>query len=234
MIRWTLILFGALVLFMISGGIPVEGADVSLVFRTPLFACLLVGLCGLLVACCIRIRRGLGGLFFLFAHLGVVLILAGAGLGRLYRAEGQVALPFGVMGFRQAIDALPAATPEDESVPLGFSLAVTDFEVDYYDPSYNLFKPEVAEPERGDDYALSGEFEMKSEGGLELPAYGVVPRSLLWDEIAEVWRQQVALTNGWVLQCGSRTPKVFDAMLEIETDGGKELRPLRVNAPVTV
>jgi hypothetical protein len=129
MLRWALAVLMALVLFLVGGGIPVAGGGETVVFRTPVFLLLVVVLGGLLVACCLRWRGGIKGVFFLLAHLGGVWVIAGAGVGYVMGRQGQVALPIG--GWH-AVDALPGRDSAAAAFPLGFSVSVSRFNVEYY------------------------------------------------------------------------------------------------------
>jgi hypothetical protein len=141
MILGTLMLLGLLALFLIAGGIPVGGAVPTVVFHTPLFMMLLALLCVMLGLGCARYGRGWRRLVFWPVHLGVVLILVGAGLGALRGVEGQMTLP---VGGWHAASHLPL--PDGRNIPLGFAVAVDDFEVTYYEPTQQtpkLFKAEL-------------------------------------------------------------------------------------------
>lgn len=229
MIRFMLILLGLLVLFMIAGGIPIEGGAQTTVFRTPAFIALLVTLCALLILGCARYGRGLRRAVFWPAHLGIVLILLGAGLGFLSGVSGHLAMP---MGSWHMADRLPAG--QGDSIPLGFGLSVRDFDVKHYDPTYLLYHPKTDEARKAEDYSLVTELALTVDGVLPIEGYGEVPRSELWDVAASAWVPQLSLTNGWVLQRGRETPKEYTATLDIRKGRETETRVLKVNKPVTV
>ncbi len=139
MIRATLMLLGLLALFLIAGGIPVAGEVPTIVFQTPLFRLLLALLCVLLGLGCARYGRGWRRLIFWPVHLGIVLILIGAGLGALRGVEGQLVLPVGEW---HAAGHLPL--PDGTDLPLGFEISVHDFDVTYYEPTADA--PQVRTP----------------------------------------------------------------------------------------
>jgi len=123
------ILLVVLALFMIAGGIPIEGDAQLVVFRTPMFVVLLDALCVLLVLGCARYGRRPARAVFLPAHLGVLLVLAGTAMSALLGADGHLSLP---VGGWHAANRLPVAA-DSAAVELGFRLSVTDFEVSYYE-----------------------------------------------------------------------------------------------------
>jgi hypothetical protein len=231
MIHFAIILLGALVMFMIAGGIPLAAGAQTVVFRTPIFMALLGVLCVLLVLGCARYGRGQWRrAAFWPAHLGIVLILAGAALGLLLAERGEMALPVDAL---HKTDCLPSAK-QGAGVPLGFALSVSDFKVDYYDPRYRLFTPTTDHPRSAQDYICREELALTSAGELQIQGYGTVARATLWDPSQGAWVPNLTLTNGWILERGSGTPKVFVATLETDCGGVTATHTLKVNRPVTV
>jgi hypothetical protein len=232
MMRLALVVLSALIMFMVAGGIPVgHSNDALVVFKTPIFTVLLVLLSGLLVACSLRYRRGVRGVLFLFAHLGVVAILIGAGIGRLRGVSGRVSLP---VGGPHSVDSLAPPEAGGVRIPLGFRLAATTFDVSYHDPAYGLFRPLNDMPMGANDYDFVGDFEFDAKGVLQTPDYTAISRDQLWDEDMKLWLPQFIFTNGWVLQRGPLTPKHYVASLRISASNEVQAASLRVNAPVTV
>ena len=72
-----------------------------------------------------RLRLEWRRIGFAGIHLGVVLVLIGAAIGRLTRTTGYIPVAVGYMSDRYQRAA------DDQEVPLGFSLALRDFRTDY-------------------------------------------------------------------------------------------------------
>jgi hypothetical protein len=230
MIRFALILLGLLALFMAAGGIPVADGTQTVVFRTPVFVVLTGALGCVLILGCARYGRGLKRLVFWPAHLGVVVILVGAGLGYLHGIRGDLVVP--VAGWHTTRH-LPG--PDGESgADLGFDLSVTDFRVDYYDPAYALFVPTNDRPRSAEDFALKATLSPGPDGSLRITGYGRVPKADLWNITAAEWVPRLRLSNGWILRRGRQTPREFTAALRIVRDGVETAETVRVNAPVNV
>ena len=228
MIRATIVLLGLIALCLMKGGIPMGGEVSTAIFHSPLFILLLATLSGLLVLGCARYGRGVRGLIFWPVHLGVILILLGAGLGALHGVEGKMTVP--VAGWHVATH-LPL--PDGRNLPLGFGFSAEDFEVDHYDPSYSLYKPLIENPRSVDDYGAGEEVVLSAAGTLELKGYGSVPREQLWNGASSTWVEELGLPNGWVLQRRSPTPKEFRATLKIEQGTETSSHILKVNHPAT-
>jgi hypothetical protein len=129
MLTAAIIVLGGIVLFLLAGAVPVQDGAQAVVFRTPAFMGLLAALAILLVAACLRRVRLPGRFAFVLTHLGIVVILAGALLGFLFGRRSDFTVPVaGSHAVRALVDA------EGRRIPLGFSLAVADFRVDYYEP----------------------------------------------------------------------------------------------------
>ena len=126
----VVILFGLLVLFMLAGVFPVQGGIQTAVFYTPVFLLLMAILATLSLTCCWRKKdvflRKIG---FHLTHLGIIVILAGALIGYLTAKKSEFALP--ISGTHE-IKQIP--TPDGQSsYDLDFSIAVTNFTVDFYE-----------------------------------------------------------------------------------------------------
>lgn len=126
----TVILLMLLVLFMLAGVFPVHGGMQAVIFHTPVFLVILAGLAVALVACCSK-RKGLTARQFAFylAHLGTVVIFAGALTGYLKAKKSEFALP--ISGHHE-VRQLPGPD-EKTSYDLDFGIAVTNFTVDFYE-----------------------------------------------------------------------------------------------------
>jgi hypothetical protein len=76
------------------------------------------------------------------AHLGIVLLLAGAAVGNLWGVRGRLDMQEG-----QRADTFRVAAEDGRFVParLGFTLALEDFELEEYQPDYRLMLFDVAD-----------------------------------------------------------------------------------------
>jgi len=118
------LLIGALVVTLIAGGLPVADHARLAVFTSPVFLSL-SALAGVLcLIACLRKRKPVHQIPFWSAHMGVVLILFGAALGRTSGLRGNLAMP---VSEAVSIARLPADAGLP-SIPLGFRLSVRDFD----------------------------------------------------------------------------------------------------------
>lgn len=228
MLAAALILLSALALFMVAGGIPLEDEAQLAVFRTPVFIALMGGFGMLLIVACARFGRGMKRIPFWLAHFGVVLMLFGAGLGYRTAEKGNLALPVG--GWHKADRAMHA---DGSSIDLDFKVSVTDFDVDFYDPVYRLYKPTVAAPRTGEDYTHHTDLVLAGDGSLDVAEYGVVTRDRLRDPATDDCVPQLELENGWILQAEERTPRKFVATVSLENGEAGKTADVMVNRPVS-
>lgn len=228
--RFAVYLFSALILFMVAGALPEPGGAQLAVFRTPLFIGLLSVLSVCLIGCCRRrIRwRDTG---FILCHVGIVLILLGAGLGYWLGKRTQFAAPIAV---DHSIRELPG--PNETGIPLTFGLAVSDFSVDYYSRSYNLYRPPPP-GHAGDEaagYAFIRTVPVPDEGQMDVGEGILLDVNELRDEEGRFVLQHI-LPNGDLMQLAVGTPRSFRAVLRFEFDDRPTLtRELSVNHPVRV
>lgn len=197
-----------LCLFFLAGAIPLPSVDVLGVFHTPVFFVLLALmalLCFVWSARCLRRRWSSRTLFFLAAHLGIVFLLLGAALGYFRGERTQFAAMIGAA----PENVLPG--PDNRSIALPFSLAITSFRTESYPPSYHLYEsPATA----GDDYVLLGAYRFDRNGRMVLPGRLVLFDHELCDENG-VWQSQKILPDGRLLHRGSAVPSHFSAMAQI-------------------
>lgn len=230
MIRAAMVVLAGLLLLLVAGGIPVDNGAQLAVFRTPVFRLLAAGLALLCIAACARYGRSWRRLPFWLAHLGVVAILVGAGLGSVWAVRGRLALPVAVP---YRVEQLPT-DKKGVFEPLGFSLQVSDFRADFYPPVYELYRPRVQAPQGAADYEPEARLPLRDDGTLAHPSIREIRRAQLWDAGRNDWVERVALGDGRVLQRGPRTAKHFEARLRTLQDGVVADHRLRVNHPVTV
>lgn len=226
-----------LVLFMLAGVIPAGQGEQGVLYRTPVFVALLGILAFSILSCSRRHRFSRKTVGFFLTHYGVVAILGGAFAGYVLGKKGELAVPI------TAHHTLWELTGRDGSaLPLGFGLSVTDFDVQFYDPDYDLYRiaPSQAQAEEDGDggggaqYEYVARFTLSREGRLDLGELGHVDETdLRGDSGTGDWVEQHVLSNGWVLQKASATPKRYAASVKItDTDGSTHEADLVVNQPV--
>ncbi len=231
MMPLAIALFTVLALFMAAGGIPLPDHAQLVIFRTPVFQLLAAALALLCIAACARYGRAWRRVPFWLAHMGAVVILLGAALGSRLAVRGQLVLP---VTADHAVDALP---PEQDggSIALGFQLSVADFKVEYYRPTYDLYRATVPQPMSADDYVHEAQCTLGEDDMLRGPAtIPPIGRRALWDTIQNDWTQQLILEDGRILQRGQRTPRLFEAVLSVRHNAESHQHVLRVNAPATI
>lgn len=226
--RIGLLLLGVAVLFMVSGAIPAEGDTQTVVFRTPLFVALMACIAGITTVCCVRRRIRLRSVPFLICHVGAVLILAGGFIRYLRGRDTQLAAP--VSG-THAIAQL--TLPNDDTVRLPFSIAVLDFDVQFYPPVYRLFRRQGP---NGADDGVAGDapvdLPVAGRDTVDLGELGTLAVDALRTAGGE-WRQHYLLTDGSQLERLSPTPRHFAARLRFtDADGTTANRTVAVNHPV--
>ena len=212
-----------IVLFMLAGVVPVPGGDAGIIFKTPVFMLLVATECVLLLAAAVRQVRAMR-LALALAHGGVVVLLLGALLGYLFSKDAEFSVP---VGGAQGITQIPA-TATGVVYTLPFSVRVSDFRVDYYDPCYHLFRPAQGMPPH--EYVRT--VMPPATGMLALAEAGALPVDALLDARG-AWKERVVLDNGWFLRL-RRTPKHFEATLQLQAgNAAPVVAALAVNHPVT-
>ena len=226
-----------LVLFMLAGVIPAGQGEQGVVFRTPVFVVLLGVLVFSILSCSRRYRFSRRTVGFFLTHYGVVAILGGAFAGYVLGERGELAVPI------TAHHTLWELTGGDgTTVPFGFGVSVTAFDVRFYDPDYDLYRivsaadrtGETGEGSDGAEYEYVARFTLSREGRLDLGEFGYVGGTdLRADSGAGDWVEQHVLPNGWVLQKAPGAPRRYAATLKItDADGSTREEELIVNQPV--
>jgi hypothetical protein len=221
--KFAVIVFSALILFLLAGVIPVRGGlHVSSIYYSPVFMLLLLLLSLLSVRCCMRRKFGLKQSGFYLAHLGVVLILSGAFAGYLTGTKGML-----LLSLEPPQPAGQMLTQEGDTVDFGFDVSAEDFQVKFYPPVYQLYQPvppaEVAPGQM--PYKPAGEFSADGQGVCVVP--GMEPVSNLWNEARQEWTPRRRLPDGSVLNLARQMPSFFGVTLNAD---GKKL-PVRINHP---
>jgi hypothetical protein len=230
MIPVVLVLFAACGLMFVSGGVPIEGDAQLAVFRTPLFIAMLGAVGALCVVACARYGRSWRRWPFWLVHLGAVVILLGAGLGKASSVGGRLALP---VSPEHQVDAV-RVPGQTGGVPLGFGLSVVNFRVDYYPPVYRVYRQAATKTGGEDSFEYEGEVAAGDDYTLRGKGIGLVGRDILWDAESGDWAEQRVLPDGRVLQRAGRTARHFEAVLSVSRDGRTDKHVLAVNRPVTV
>jgi hypothetical protein len=219
----AVLIMGALILFLLAGVIPVPGGlHGGSIYYSPVFMLLLLLLSLLSIRCCMRRKISLKQSGFYLVHLGVVLILAGAFAGYVAGKKGIIQLS---LMPQQSVGRL--LNGEGDTVSFGFEVAAENFQVKFYPPVYQLYRP--LPPEKivpGQmPYEKAGEF-CAGEGGLcTIPNLG--PVSNLWNETRQEWAQRKMLPDGLFLHLAKQTPSFFGVTLLID---GQKL-PVSINHP---
>ena len=226
----TIVLLSLLALFMLAGVLPSKGDMQTAVFRTPVFMALVAGLCVFVFICAITRRDSLARRIpFLLSHGGAVILVAGAGGSLLWGIHGDLVLP---LMEQHRIERLH--TDEGENVPLGFQVAAKRFQVDYYPPRYDVYRPAPPRPfAKGQDrYDFVRRVPVEGMAEIDLREGGQVPVRELQSGGEERWSLLHHLTNGWMLRQAPRTAKHFEAELIVtDRDGTWTNGILRVNHP---
>ncbi|MDD2707421.1 MAG: cytochrome c biogenesis protein ResB [Verrucomicrobiae bacterium] len=225
----SVFLTGTLVFLLLAGAV-LPGDEVALeLFHSPLFLGVVVLFGGALVACMGRNFRRWSAGFFL-AHGGVVLILAGAGMGFVWGKKSELEVP---VSEDRVIRRFPVGG--GGTVDAGFGLAVKSFQVERHPPDYALCRPDPKR-EGGDKaggYELAGKVRLKN-GVLNLGPLGRVPENELKDPGGKgEWVGECILDNGWVLRRLPAMDRHYRAVLKLtDSNGETQERTLEVNRPL--
>lgn len=211
------------ILFLVAGAIPVDGGNPAIIFQTPAFLVAVGAGAVLLLAACFRCRPPLRQLAFVLAHAGLVLLMAGAFSD--WRSEQRIAGVRLPVGMGHAIGKLRDA--EGRVVDLGFTLEVVDFAVDYYDPVYSLFRPDVSGPE-GEAFVRQVDPRVPSTLR-RIPGGGVDAADL---KAQGHWVPELPLAGGWILRKQAEIPRGYEADVRIAFAGASRSSALAVNHPV--
>ncbi|MBT3380372.1 MAG: hypothetical protein HN742_39350 [Lentisphaerae bacterium] len=225
----SVILFCVLVLFMIAGAIPIEGGSQVVIFKTPLFLVLAGLLVVLLVGCCFTRRLTRKRIPFLLTHLGIAILLCGAGLGFMMGRKAEFGLPI-----TQHHVGRDIPLRDGTSLNMGFGITVREFAVDYYSARYGLYRPPTGAATEDSDYQLVKEVTVEAEGAADLGASGEISGNELRNEEDGEWKRQYVLENEWILQYIASTPRNYTAQLRLTDDDENATDvELAVNHPVT-
>jgi hypothetical protein len=221
--KFAVVVFSALLLFLLAGVIPVPGGlHANNIYYSPVFMLLLLLLSILSVRCSLRRKFSLKQSGFYLLHLGIVLILVGAFAGYVAGTKGMIQLSL--------VPQKPVGqllTGKGKPISFGFDVAVENFQVKFYPPVYQLFRPLPAEKIVPGQmpYEKAGVFNAGENGVCVLKGLG--PVSNLWNEARQEWVQRKMLPDGSFLHLTGQTPSFFGVTLLIE---GRKL-PVSINHP---
>ncbi len=219
----AVVVFSALILFLLTGVIPVPGGlHANTIYYSPVFMLLLLLLSLLSVRCGLRRKFAIKQTGFYLVHFAVVLILAGAFVGYVAGTKGTVQL---ALRPSQAVGHF--LNGAGNTVSLGFEVAAEDFQVKFYPPFYQRYCPLPSEKIVPGQmpYEKSGEFSPSENGVCTIKRIGVV--SNLWNEVGQSWVQRKMLPDGSFLYLAGQTPSFYGVTLLIE---GRKL-PVSINHP---
>ena len=227
--KFTVFILALIVLFMLAGVLPVAEGTQAVVLHSPVFMVLLALLACAILYCCIRRRPGVKQIGFYLGHLGVAAILIGAAIGFVAGQKTSCAIPISTI---HAISELPQENAEP--IQLDFSIAVTQFTVEYYDPPYYLYQPVTSTGEiPRTDYEFVEKISLAGSESVEINDSFSVSSQTLKDGNGQ-WVPQHFLENGWVLQKGEAMPLHYSAQIRLKgTDDDAVEAELAVNHPVS-
>lgn len=225
---FSMVVMALIILLMLVGGLPAPGGGQAVIFGSPVFVALCALLCGALLSCCWRRRRsGRRRIVFLVLHLGVSMILIGGFIGFVAGRRTNVVLP---LDGRQ-IAAFQTAD-QQSFFTTGFSVAASDFDVEFYDPAYFLYRPPAG---ADDDYEFVKKIQFR-DGKLDLGNQGEIAVTQLRNHDTGEWLYRKLLDNGWMLQRANPVARRYGAQLHFKPDGQdvdapRLTRQLAVNQP---
>lgn len=223
--KFAILIMGALVLFLFAGVIPVPGGfNANSIYYSPVMMLLFLLLSILSIRCCIHRRFRLKQAGFHLVHSGAVLILAGAFIGYIAGTKGTVQLSL--------LPQKPAGhfmTAKGDTADFGFDVAAEDFQVKFYPPKYQLFRPVAPDKVVPGQmpYEKAGEFSAGENGVCVIAGAGSV--SNLWSEARQEWVQRKMFPDGSFLYRAEQTPSFFGVTLLIN---GRKL-PVTINHPAS-
>jgi hypothetical protein len=228
-LKFSVFLLLLLVLFMLAGVLPVADGTQDVIFRTPVFIALLFVLACTLVFACFKQRFSFKNIGFYLAHLGVAAILVGAGIGFVFGSKTSCTLPVDEQHKTSEI-----ILKNGKAVPLEFDITVTSFDVDFYDPPYNLYRPVTAENgSQVNDYEFVRRIRFRDDKPVQVLETITVLAGDLKDGSGQ-WVPQHYLENGWMLEKGRAMPRTYTAGMRITGKDDDTLeKDLVVNHPVS-
>lgn len=224
--RFSLAIFCLLLVLLLTGVIPIgNGQNARAVYYSPVFILLLALLSGASVWCCLCRRFSLKQGGFYLVHLGIAAILCGAFIGYVTGAKGTVRLPL-----RPGTSAGKVVTVKGRTVEFGFTVAAEDFEVKFYPPVYQLYRPLAPENIQPGQMPFEAVEEFSTE---DAEIWKIGEREFTVSGLREngEWREQFRFEDGSVLFLQPRTPAFYGVTLVVKGDGLEKKLPVRINHP---
>lgn len=223
--RFTVVVLIALILLLLAGVIPVgKGLDAGAVYYSPVTILLFALLCGASVMCCFKRKFGLNQLGFYLVHIGTVLVLCGAMTGYLAGKKGIIQL---FLNPSQPVSQISLA--DGTFVDLGFDVAAEDFQVKFYPPVYDLYRPIPADRLKPGQMPFEKTEELDASGKTtwNIEGIGEFVISNLWVEARGEWTEQRRLESGGFLHRALQTPSYFGVVLRVDD----QAVPISINHP---
>lgn len=227
--KWSIRMMTAIVVFLIAGSIMMSTKLYENIFRSPVSLALLGAFTIMLTVCSLRYGFSFKKIAFQFCHLGIVIILIGAGTGYFTAVKATAVFPMNTAYNQLQLE-------NNDVVTLGFTVSVTDFQVERYNPDYYLLKPLKANTESNDlkDYQNLGIIKSTFDGRYDLKGYGIIDAQMLRDSTAkDGWRSKYVLKDGLVMVKAVPKDKHYLAKLKFIDNNNREIiEDLEVNHPV--
>ena len=227
----ALFCLGAWIVLMLAGAVPQPGEAQLAVFRAPahwvLMGCIALG-----AAMAALWRPSLRRVPVMLLHLGTVLIIVGAAMN-LWKGEShQVSLPVDPQSRVRTLSVGGGMGQERLQVPLGFSLVLMDFSVEYYPvKKWNAWRLMPREG-GGMEWKDIDAPKLSSDGSLRFSDEEVVPANRLTEALAT--RAAFVQVNESLQIAPERTPRRFAAKMVLDEGAeGKLDKTLEVNAPIS-
>ncbi|RCX08489.1 ResB-like family protein [Anaerobacterium chartisolvens] len=227
--KWSIRIMTIIVLFLITGSILVSSKAYEKIFWSPLCLILLGVFTVIMMVCSFKQGLSLKKVGFQICHMGIVVILIGAGIGYFAGVKATAVFPMDTPYNQLQLE-------DGRVVDMGFHVSVIDFQVTRYNPDYYLYKPLEGNAKSDDlkDYENLGAFASSFDGSYDLKKYGRIDAQELRDSTArDGWCSKYPLENGLILVKAAPKDKHYLAKLQIIDSNNREIiEKLEVNHPV--
>ncbi len=222
-IRSSVVVMGLLAIFLVVGSL-IMGSNPEYQFYTrPEFLVVCALLLLVQILCLIRYRFHWRKIGFYVCHIGVVVVIVGAFVSHWCMQEVNFQIPV------NAGAAYNIVQKDDGSViDFGFQISVRDFDVQYYDAEYQVYRPD-SQSETG--YSLYRDSVSLNRNGLyEIGGgYQDVTREQVMD--GTEFRSEVETADGLLLIRLPQADRRYEANMRILGDEVQDVL-LQVNHPV--
>lgn len=190
--------------------------DVHL-FESPMFILVVAIFMVLQILCIVTSKFSMKRLGFYICHIGIVLVLVGVATGMLSAQKINFTIPIDSSKYFSTI-----AKTDGKPVELGFKISILNFQVERYDPSYDLYI---------NDKISKTDISPNSKGVYDFDALGKISRNQLVNDSGFV--DKFVLSDSAYILLKSQTDKKYTATMNILKDSTTLSKSLRVNAPVS-